>query len=263
MLKRLLLPSIFLLTLPALASEEIVNGTLVTPQDPITSHVVGIQLKLYIKIIGAKIPVAAEGCTGTLISPHLVLTAAHCASNLSFLKAGEATLYFGVDMSKPVATVKVDAVKVDPAYVAGADENSHDVSLMHFSGNLPAGFSPAQILPDTYVLHTGEEVVSAGYGITNPKLEDSGILRKASFLVHEADYSSDEVSLTENTSGLCHGDSGGPTFVVSQGQDLVWGVTSRLDTRVDPNELCQGGAIVTDVRKEAAFVKAAMKELGN
>ena len=88
-------------------------------------------------------------------------------------------------------------------------------------------------------------------------------MRKTTFIVHESDYSNDEVSLTENNSAVCHGDSGGPTFSTINGGLFVWGVTSRLDIRADAQAQCKDGAIMTDVRKEESFVRSAMQTLGN
>jgi len=259
--------SIGLLSLPAFALDtsrfDIVNGIVVDPTDQIATHVVAIKTDLYVKIFGAKITLGFQTCTGTIISPHIILTAAHCALGSGFMTAGDSTLFFGVNMDQAVAKLPVSSVIVNPEYVAGAEKNSHDVSIMHFNGDLPSGYSPVSILVDDAVLHSGDEVVSAGYGITSATAQDSGILRKTTFIVHESDYSNDEVSLTENNSAVCHGDSGGPTFSTINGGLFVWGVTSRLDIRADAQAQCKDGAIMTDVRKEESFVRSAMQTLGN
>lgn len=200
-------------------------------------------------------------CTGSLIGNNLVLTAAHC---------------LGTDPSKMLVIFHTDsskAKKEDARQVVGAianplwrtnrnlPKNSGDIALVKYLGATPAGYKAATILPNTSALKTGTAVLLAGYGISDGvKKSGSGVLRQVMTTISNAQFSASELQLEQRKGqGACHGDSGGPAYIVSNGTYYLWGVTSRGDQ--DPRDHCNGFSIYTNLLAHVKWLQEAAKSL--
>lgn len=218
-------------------SEGIIGGTPVQANDPIARSTVMIY-----GFTGKK----GQGyiCTGSILSDSIILTAAHCIATAP----NKLVLVFGVDANNPNAKPemrRVSAAVQNPSYNARKNQQTDtgDVALIKFDGGLPQGYIPARTLPGNVV--NGENVVLAGYGVTSMSApqapnagannaqgsqsnDGAGTLRKTDVRVENAGFSTTEVQLDQtNGTGACHGDSGGPAYVVANGVYYLWGVTSR------------------------------------
>jgi len=209
---------------PALANNSIVGGKSVSANEWIAKTVV------------ALVSVSNQGealCTASLVAPDLAVTAAHCVTNPGHVPVTGLGLIFNTDVKKADASSirRIDHALVPAEWRAGgtASRNTFDVALVHFAGGLPTGYQPSDLLPRDQSFSVGEKVELAGYGITNARTNaGAGRLRKTTVAVLNPQFSATEVSFDQSQGGgACHGDSGGPAFIVKKSHPYLFGITSR------------------------------------
>lgn len=159
----------------------------------------------------------AEGtCSGALVAPDLVLTAAHCEAPVSVRVAG--------------AEHTVVQTHVAPGFGADPAGSDHDLALLRLDG--PVAATPMPFATTGAELDLGSPVTFAGFGTAgSPDSAAVGFgevvgLRPRSFDV-------------TGESSACEGDSGGPVLadgvivgVVSAGQGGVGCFETTIATRV-------------------------------
>lgn len=171
-------------------------------------------------------------CSGTLLPGNLVLTAAHCVDP----DAKNLEIYFTNKMKGATAEQKrkVIAAVVHADYTKEMKaQDMADIAVLKFEGDVPEDYAPAQLLADGSQLYNGREIYVAGFGLnwTIGISRGSGVLRAINLEIDDANYSATEASLDQSVrKGICSGDSGGPAYVVQDGQLFVWGVASRGDS---------------------------------
>ena len=158
-------------------------------------------------------------CSGTLIAPRVVLTAAHCLEGGS---AGQLSIFFGTDSTNPSSgqQVPVRAILAHPQY-QGWD---HDIGLIELDAAGPA----TPIERNTTALAAtmaGQDVRVVGFGVSVDGGDGSGIKRTGltTFDSLESDYF---YVRAKNQQSGCYGDSGGPNFMTLGGAEVLAGVTS-------------------------------------
>ena len=197
-------------------------------------------------------------CTGTLISPELVLTAAHC------VYPGTLTLlvYFTTDIDKADAYTSKYAVKAlrheDYKYEDNKKDTA-DIALVRISGPLPAGYKPVPLYPDMGKIKASDELIVAGYGLSWAwgVKSGEGILRSTTLKIKEPRSGKTEMLFAQTLKhGVCSGDSGGPAFVKKEGQLYLAGVASRggsYDVIGAPQ--CSVDSTFTRIDAYAAWIK--------
>jgi len=177
--------------------------------------------------------VAGSGlCTGTVVAPRLVLTAAHCLAGLR--QDTEVEVYFGEEIT---ATNRVDVEDygVHPMFCPDCKEDIYDYGYVVIASDftVPGGF----LLPITTqeewdeAMVGGREVTLVGYG-EDPDVDavNMGIGRKRQVTTTIRRFS--DRGLEFYAGGMqqdsCNGDSGGPAFIrVGSGALRLAGITSR------------------------------------
>lgn len=205
----------------AAAGSGVVGGQEIEVGSPLAKSTVGI----YESEIGYI-------CSGTLLPNNLVLTAGHCVDP----KAKNLKIYFTNKMQGADDAAKrnvIDSVVHANYSKEIKAENMADIAILKFEGDVPADYTPAQLLADGTQLYNGREIFVAGYGLnwTIGVSRGSGVLRATNLEIEEAQYSATETKLAQTfRKGICSGDSGGPAYLVQDGQLYVWGVASRGDS---------------------------------
>ncbi len=165
-------------------------------------------------------------CSGVIIGPHHILTAAHCQVGLLGGK-----VYFGVDAAH-FENRTITAVTPHPDYCSTTECGSlssvddFDILVAEFSGDLPFGFSAVPVAAKADLV-AGTKIHLAGYGANEfGRYED---ILKVTEVPMERIHGVSEFQTIETASGSCVGDSGGPGFIKKNNQLLVAGITSRGD----------------------------------
>lgn len=144
-------------------------------------------------------------CTGTLISPHVILTAGHCIS--------------------PANQTQVDFNGTVIQAVATQDHQTGDIGLIAMQSAGPV--APIPIAREPLDNHIGELVRIVGFGVTCENCNDSDVKRQGTAtLDHVTLEEGGLVYTTNDPQGTCYGDSGGPNFMMINGVEVVAGETT-------------------------------------
>ena len=200
------------------------------------------------------------GCTGTLIAPTVVLTAAHCVDPQL---GGDALVGFTLSHDTVAATPPMTAVarKVEHAqFDIGANPGaglSHwfDIGLVFLAA--PITDVDPVLLPrptDAPGLLANADLTIVGYGRTSNQTQDVGVMHDAATkLVSLGDWEL-QVSMGQGQPQNCHGDSGGPALAELDGTRVV-GVVSRS---FDASSQCLNGGVDTRVDAYLDWIFAQM-----
>lgn len=168
-------------------------------------------------------------CSGVLIAPDLVVTAAHCISDEKMF------VYFGNflgDQWKPELTVYVKTtVRAPNANINTPVKNMHDIALIKLQAHAPEGFVPIAILDSTSELRPGTVATIAGFGRTQgygDKRETKGrFLLSYEYKIAEQYETDSMIKFNDEQGGMAAGDSGGPAFISKNGISYLIGVGSN------------------------------------
>jgi secreted trypsin-like serine protease len=149
-------------------------------------------------------------CTGTVIAPDIVLTAAHCV-------AGNRQVAVAYAENGSHVLQRVHAKAINPGF-SGKARVSIDLALIRLDGRLPARFKPLPLDRGEGLHAIGESRRIAGFGLAVDRDEASaGKLRSADVTILPRIFPrfmrlgrSDNADLSDLA--ICTGDSGGPVI---------------------------------------------------
>lgn len=174
-------------------------------------------------------------CSGTVVSPTVVVTAAHCIfPGIGFEVSEGIQVYFGSDVDDGGQFIPVADGKYFPTFDVDSPAADDDVAVLRLSE--PAPVAPIRM---GKAPTNGKTVTLVGFGITASMGGGGGVKRVTTAKVDLLAAKTFQMKLAP--SGTCNGDSGGTAiFVEPDGEDAFVGIHTRsdcqnfmLDERVD------------------------------
>ncbi|MEO1233742.1 MAG: S1 family peptidase [Myxococcota bacterium] len=275
---------------PVAASEApIINGG-ICQGEASTAMALLVDTTLTVPFLGS-LPVRSVACTGTLIAPDVVLTAAHCVDetvlgqgiaeatgtrffvtfeeDLVALSAGE-TMDFPPAAIEAAAWVKHEQFDINSWNEVNGPGRYYDIGLL-FLERPVEGLEPERVITSTEAssITTGSTVTIAGWGASTedvgsilmpPPRGTVGLKNCGAALIGEVAEWEFQVGTDQASTRKCRGDSGGPTYLnVAPGTAFprrVVGVTSHAYDE----SLCDEGGLDTRVDAYLDWLDTRMRD---
>jgi len=193
-------------------------------------------------------------CSGFVVAPRVVLTAAHCVSPAAVGQGATFSVYLGSDLgdaaqtSLPESHAVVERVDYDADFDLDAISTGHDLGVVITATPLPAAPLALEPVPS---LDGVSEVRVVGYGVSSVGLADAGRRRQA--IATLTGHSELFLELGDGPVP-CEGDSGGPVLVSEgDGVERVAGVVSFTPGGWGP------GVEVTNAATYLPYIESAIE----
>ncbi len=204
-------------------------------------------------------------CSGALIAPDIVLSAAHCIAN-------DTTYKIVIPGETPPRLLDVRRVATHPQFNAqgmSAHRASADVALLQLAEPLPKSKAPSPFGAPAEPIAAGAPFIVAGIGVTKRGDGKSGGTIRSANLVATSKPGNLQIRLvdpaTGNTReglGACTGDSGAPAFENQNGRAVIVGVVS-WSTGANNTDGCGGLTGVTPLTLYRAWVEKTVRGWGD
>ena len=169
-------------------------------------------------------------CTGEIVSPHVVFTAAHCVDPASVGQGNTFYIFVGPNYNTNNGTAyAVQETHYDTKFSLNNLQGGNDVAVVIAKSALPP--TPIVLNHDPLPNNAkGGTVRLVGYGVNNgndTQGTSAGVKRQTSTTI--TDFDNLFLLFTDPNHMTCEGDSGGPALMMMGGQERIVGITSFGD----------------------------------
>lgn len=205
-------------------------------------------------------------CSGVLISENLILTAAHCVSDISSSKIGSAFFPQAGDQR-----IRIKKMIVHPDYGSNNDEdenfnsigtNQNDLAILQLARPVAAPLMAVPLAqPNSVTKPDSVRVRIYGFGRKYMADDEDPELRFAD-LTGSLNLSKGRIEFPRSKSGTCKGDSGGPSFLISGSDVRVAGITSyRYGYNRYASDKCKSATHSMWVPSHLSWIRKTMQAL--
>ncbi|HEX5059394.1 MAG TPA: trypsin-like serine protease [Kofleriaceae bacterium] len=160
-------------------------------------------------------------CSGVLVAPRVVLTAAHCVTGST---RGALEVIFGNDAAAPSTMIVVASAQAYAGYDPSTGDGDIAALLLADDAPVAAIARPTGTIMD---VTAGATLRAVGFGVTAWTATDPGVKREGSLALGEVRAGSFDA--TPSPAMTCTADSGGPVFATINANEELVGLTSRGD----------------------------------
>ena len=198
---------------------------------------------------------ASGVCTGTVVSPTTILTAAHCFAR------GASSIQIVTTVKGKQTAVAASSYTIHPQWGISNNVMFNDIAVVKSARRLSAPITPILLSRSPA---ESEDSVVAGYGQTSNEGRSEANVYAGRAVVDDVSDNHIYIDYTRSQAHPCRGDSGGALFVANGSGVAIVGVVSQSDPSIDVEDICEPGdrTLYTNVRDPSvsAFIRGNIRD---